>query len=214
MTSKLLKLIGIVLLIALLAACGGDDESEDDNDSGGNNDTNNVTTPADNADDSSDSQLPNLELTETYTTTNQLDAEYSFNLPAGWIVDESLPGIIAIHSTQDASQNLFRGLESGQVVLQITTSAVAPDEAVTEHNTSFASGIGVELSESVETTIAGKPAARVDGTDSKYHLRVVSVVWDDTYVDVNTYTNPDEFSQYEQTLLDIISSISYTPGVQ
>lgn len=213
--TKPFQLLILGLLIAILAACGGDDDSDDNGD---NNDTTANNTPAAIADTDSDNGAPsatNLELTETFTTNNLMDGELTFSLPAGWTVDESLPGIVAIYSEPDVAQGLFRGLQSEQIAIQILRNSITnPDEAVTDHLSTFASTLDVAVDTPEPLSIGDKAAARVDGSSSKYHVMSIAIVWDDTYIDVNTYTNPDEFAQYEQTLLDIINSIQYTAGVQ
>lgn len=201
-------LIILLIMTLLMAACSNDAEpTASTQESSGTNADNTVSAP---------------ELSQTYTSDGESFPEgLTFQYPDGWVVSTPINNIILIAPSESVANKTFgmAPFDAGEVAIQLgLNTRTNSDEEATEHVSSFAGGIGIPLGNATAMTVAGHPAARVDGANDARHLMVVSILFedvadvaigsDDTYIDVVTYTNPDDFSQMEATLLAIIETIN------
>ncbi|MBN1679445.1 MAG: hypothetical protein JW966_04085 [Anaerolineae bacterium] len=141
------------------------------------------------------------------------DAEhFSISIPDGWQAEDKI-GYVLIKN--DPFSAAILGMKPGQVEISIDqsfTTDAPPAEHVITFITPMADSQEFTLSEPVELTVAGAAAARVDTSTDGYHLMALAIArGDGAYFEVHAYTHPDEFAQYEATILAILDTIVYTP---
>ena len=222
---RIIKSSLILLLALTMVACTGETAtSTADEELQSQNSTDQDTSQIDDSANEDTDQTTAPSLTQTYTS--EPDAfpvgSVSFDYPDGWVVSSPFAGMILVATSESVANKTFStsAFDTGEAVIQLgLNTRTNSDEAITDHVTGFAGGIGIPLGEASEITLGENLAARVDGSNNNRYLMVVSVLFDDavdvaagsgdTYIDAVTYSNPGEFDQMEATLLAIIETINY-----
>src|SRR5690606_7953338 len=109
-------------------------------------------------------------LSETYTSD---DGKWTFQYPAGWVINDSIANIILIATSQATADKAYTlaGYDADEASIMFGLNTINDsNNKPADHVTTFAGGIGIPLGEAAETTVSGRNGARVDGSSDVRHL--------------------------------------------
>ncbi len=161
-------------------------------------------------------------------TVESKDGSFSFAYPSGWYVNDFLaPDFFYTVATSAWTVALMTAEEptypSGQVMLNILRPPASRRAFSGEESVTMDEALTILLSASTNTTIFGEPEATTigdydaliaDSTTPQCEFLLIGIdLGNDQFVLASVTAAPGEFSQFEDTVMAILASITYTDVV-